>query len=90
MGNELEILGNRGSVELVDPDFLIILACKEMTTVCKDDFSALFDWQALVCNQFLVQNVHQADRVTETNDEVKTGRMEGNGMSLVLRCIAEL
>ena len=41
-----------------------------MSTVGEDNLTALFDHERLVFDELLVQNVHQADAITEADDQV--------------------
>ena len=72
MGNKLEVLRVRGRVELVHPDLLVVLACKQVTTMGEHDLTALFDEETLVGDELFVENVHHANGVAEADHEVES------------------
>ena len=90
MHGELEVLSDRGSVELVDPDLLVILASKEMATVRENNLTALLDWQLFVLDEGSVQNVHHAHLVAEANDDVQSAGVERQSMRFEVALVAEL
>lgn len=89
MGRKFELLGDRRSVELVDPDFFVVLAGKHVTAVREHDLTTLLYLQRFVRDQGLVQNVHQPYLVTEAHDEMKSRGVEGQSMCLEVTLVEE-
>ena len=89
VGDEFEILRARRCVEFVDPDFLLLLACKEVATVGEDNLTTLLDLKLLVRDELLVQDVHKSDRIAEANDQVEARRVEGDRVGLLLGWVAK-
>jgi hypothetical protein len=84
MGSEFECCWDLCSIELIDPDVLIVLASKEVTSIGEDNLTALLDRDALVCFQSLVQYVEELYLIAQTDDQVETGWVEGNRVGLCL------
>ena len=73
MAFKLELNRTLCCIELIHPDLLIVLACKEVSTMGKHDFSTFTDLrEILVWNKRVIQDVHQSDRIAESNNEVET------------------
>ena len=46
-----------------------------MSTVREHDFTAFADLQILVRDQGVIEDVHESDRITETNDQMEARRV---------------
>lgn len=90
MHDEFEMLGNGCCIEFVHPNFLIILTSEQVASVCKNDFATLFDLQAFVFDELVVEDVHHSDFVAEADNQVQATWVERKSMSLEIASEAQL
>ena len=62
-----------GCVKLEDTNVVVVLTSKKMSTIGKDDFTAVLDIaNVFIRNKRVFKDVHHSDSIGETNDDVKT------------------
>lgn len=84
------VLSILAGVELVDIDVALRSTGEEMTTVGESYFSATLDGDRLVGLETLLENVHHANSVGETDDQMEAGWVESHTVGLVVEELANL
>lgn len=66
-----------GRVEVEDVDEVDEHACEKVTSVRKHNLTTMLDWQVLILLDCVRKNVHHSNSIIESNDNLKTCRVEG-------------
>ena len=77
-------------VEVVDVDEVDEHASEKVTSVGEHDLTALLDWQVLVLLDCVRKHVHHSNAIEESNDNLKTCRVEGHTLCLILELLVDL
>jgi len=86
----LEDLGILWQVELVDVNRATVSNGKQVTTMGEFDLTALFDLDIFVGSKILLKQIHHADTLIETNDQMETTRVERNTIGLFFEMLIDL